>query len=1124
MATLSDLAMRILISAEDQTGPGFKKTADGIQSISSQLQRLESFAKTVVDVRLFAGWVQEGITLADAYKTLQGRLQLVSDNTREFSNAQTELFGIAQRSRSSLEGTYAVYGKIETVIKQLGGTQEQAFKTTETLNQAIALTSQGMEQDKAAILQFSQALASGVLRGDEFNSVMENSPGLAQALADGLGVPITKLRSMAEAGQLTADQLVNALGNSAPKIAEQFSKLPVTVSGAMTQVNNALLNFVGHSDAANIASTRLAGLLQGLANNFSTVANIAETVATIYAVRMVAGWAKSAQAAVLAASSAREKAAADVQAQQAAIALLQTENQLAIVRVKVAQAMVAEAQLQKALAVGTEQQAVATKALTVALNGLHAAQTKSTAAQTALSGRMGDVAEKSTGLAKSTQLLGSAFNGLFSAWMAFDAGKTLGDWLMQFDAVRVAGSYLAETLVMIKTGSEGMINGMSFSERWQQLKQIHSEFEQIRAAEAIGAQSSAQTVQQTEELKAQAVQQAALKQQEAFAKVQEATKALTAQIDADAKAQTASIQQALAEKLIAIDASDQLDTQKDAARLQVKLLAAQQELALQQATATTKLQLIDQEYAKELQSAQGHADRVNQIETDKRQAKLSVYRGVAEFYQSEVSRLTEIYGQETQAFAQAQQSLETLATDHQQRLVDIERQGMSDRQKAQSEELEFNQTLSALKAELAKGDAASQSTINELMNRAKTLQNDITQAAISGADEQTKKSTAIYEAKKRENELYDLQKTILEANSKAHAENAAAAQQALEGNKQKLEETKSLIDGITEQLSKDYALKIGIDQQTLSDAQQVIADLVKPETKVITIQTVDNSGGGSGAAQQATGGPAGRPTGQPWRFANGGWARMAGLLSGYGGGDRRKALLEDGEFIIRKEAVKKLGVDTLYAINSGELPLQRSAGGGVNLDEEWRKKGIDALKKLLEQAAVQPVNRFLGWNVAGDSIPMGDTTKGFGFAAKQATVSWAQAEMSKIVEKYGLDSSVVDQANQALNALPVPESIGELMINKRGFLDQGIMGRAQRGFSDFDALSKSVGSNAPAFSMPALNLPSLNPAGSSAPASGGSQFITIRLESGSNSVTGQFKHGDLQAMLDTLKSAGMRTA
>ena len=664
MANRLDLTLRI--NAEDHTGPG----RTGLLSIEQQLTRLRQTAGAFLTLKvgeIISGQIGELIKTADAYKTLEGRLKLVSDNTSEYARAQTELFAIAQRTRGDLAATYSVYGKLESTIKLLGGTQQQALATTETLNQAIALTSQGASQDAAAILQFSQALGSGVLRGDEFNSVMENSPGLMQALADGLDVPITKLRSMAEAGQLTSDKLINALGKSADDVAAKFAKIPLTVGGATTQLNNAFTQFVGLADKSSGASATLANGISALAKNLKTVADVGLIAAEVYGAKLVLGLSRSTQSLIEGTMAARARAAADVTAQQAALALLQVEQQTAQIRVITTRGMIEEARLQVALAGTDRERAVATTQLTRAMTAYHAAENTARTNQTALNAAL----TTTTATTTRSERAFTALNNAMQLAFAFQIGVQVGEWLNQFEKVRQAGSYVAETFVMLQSGAEAMLNRMSFADRWAQIKQIHEEFNQVRAGSTEAAIASATQINAAEETKTKALEAAALKQQVSFKMVQDAVKALTTSIDAESKQQTTLIEQSLTDRMAAIDAMDVSEAQKDTLRVTAKLAAYQQLALLQQQAGTDKLALIDREYAAELTAAAANAQRTAEIETQKRQAKLAVYTGLADYYQGEIAKLSQVYASEFQAAQHAKQQLEQLNQRPEQALFNI---------------------------------------------------------------------------------------------------------------------------------------------------------------------------------------------------------------------------------------------------------------------------------------------------------------------------------------------------------------------------------------------------------------------------------------------------------------------
>jgi tape measure domain-containing protein len=140
----------------------------------------------------------------------------------------------------------------------------------------MALSGRGASENNSAITQLSQALASGVLRGDEFNSMMENGPRLMQALADALGTTTGALRAMAEEGKLTADILVSALKDQAGQIATEFSSLPLTIGNASTNLSNAIKGMIGDFDDANNASGVVAKSIQLVAENLDSLAQVAD--------------------------------------------------------------------------------------------------------------------------------------------------------------------------------------------------------------------------------------------------------------------------------------------------------------------------------------------------------------------------------------------------------------------------------------------------------------------------------------------------------------------------------------------------------------------------------------------------------------------------------------------------------------------------------------------------------------------------------------------------------------------------------------------------------------------------------------------------------------------------------
>ncbi|WP_369602621.1 tape measure protein [Hahella sp. SMD15-11] len=284
---------QILITAVDETRRAFR-------SIEGSLTRLRDQAGRVGDtLRNIGGAIGVGLGLremaeaADQYKGLQARLQLAVTSQEAFNRADRELFDIAQRNRAPLSATVTLYAKLAPSIRALGRDQRDALTVTEAISQSVALSGASEEAASGALLQFGQALAAGQLRGDEFNSVIEQTPRLAQAIADGLGVPLGALRALAQQGKLTAEVVLDALLGQKERLAQEYAALPDTVSGALTRLRNAFLRAFGERDAGSGFTAGLARAIQFLAAHIDLLIQLAGTALVAALGRMVASIAAS---------------------------------------------------------------------------------------------------------------------------------------------------------------------------------------------------------------------------------------------------------------------------------------------------------------------------------------------------------------------------------------------------------------------------------------------------------------------------------------------------------------------------------------------------------------------------------------------------------------------------------------------------------------------------------------------------------------------------------------------------------------------------------------------------------------------------------------------------------------
>jgi tape measure domain-containing protein len=278
--SLGDLATNAK-TAGQKAAAGLAEVKAGMSAFGDQVNSAKTQLLAFLSINWAAGKVQEIVQIADAWNMMSARLKLATIGHNEFATAQKALFDIAQRIGVPIQETTTLYGKLQQAVRMLGGEQKDALSITESISQALRISGASATEAQSSLLQFGQALASGVLRGEEFNSVVENSPRLAQALADGLNVPIGRLRKLAEEGRLTADVVVNALLSQKDKLAAEYTQLPQTASQAFQRLQNAFGQWVSQVDASTGITKRLADAMTWLATNLQTVMQWLKTIAEV---------------------------------------------------------------------------------------------------------------------------------------------------------------------------------------------------------------------------------------------------------------------------------------------------------------------------------------------------------------------------------------------------------------------------------------------------------------------------------------------------------------------------------------------------------------------------------------------------------------------------------------------------------------------------------------------------------------------------------------------------------------------------------------------------------------------------------------------------------------------------
>ena len=281
----------------DQTTAKLSKTRAGLESISTQLARLKTQAIGFTLGNLAITNLSQTV---DEYKSYESRINLISKSNAQAKGTFSELMQIANETGSAFGATAELYTRLYRAMGNQANSAE-LLQFTRTIQQMTAISGAGAEEAKAAIIQLAQGLASGALRGDEFNSVAEQMPILLEVLQKSLGKTRAELRKMAEDGELTPQLILGATKEATEEIQRQYEQMPLTIGRAMNQLSNSWLGFVGNTDKTISASSLVAGAISLVANNLDLLAGALITAGAAYTVHLIAPLAK--KAAALAAST-----------------------------------------------------------------------------------------------------------------------------------------------------------------------------------------------------------------------------------------------------------------------------------------------------------------------------------------------------------------------------------------------------------------------------------------------------------------------------------------------------------------------------------------------------------------------------------------------------------------------------------------------------------------------------------------------------------------------------------------------------------------------------------------------------------------------------------------------------
>jgi len=268
---MTDRVIRVVLD-----GSGVRR---GVAQTKTQLGGLEQKAKGVrgqfkaaaAAASAFAAAlaIREIVQLTNTYQTLQNKLRVVTDSQEALNTSSERLFEIAQDTRTPLEAVTSLYSSASIAAGELGASQEELFRLTQITGQALAIQGSSAAESAGALRQLSQSFASGIVRAEEFNSILEGAFPLAQAAARGIDEAagsVGKLRNLVVEGKITSEEFFNAILEGGEGLDEQFANTQVTISQAATNINNSLISFVGRISDASGAGDTLANVLVTLSD------------------------------------------------------------------------------------------------------------------------------------------------------------------------------------------------------------------------------------------------------------------------------------------------------------------------------------------------------------------------------------------------------------------------------------------------------------------------------------------------------------------------------------------------------------------------------------------------------------------------------------------------------------------------------------------------------------------------------------------------------------------------------------------------------------------------------------------------------------------------------------------
>ncbi|HRO60312.1 MAG TPA: tape measure protein [Burkholderiaceae bacterium] len=280
---MSNDGTRVQITADDQTAGAFNAVEGRLKKLEGTSKESSQSMATVfrslglgVSVAGATMVVRQAVETADAYTRMASQLRLVSESSEAAEAAQAALFRVAQGTNQEIENSVSTYVALARSTEQMNISQDRLLRLTETINKAYALTNANAETAGRATVQLGQAFAGGSLRAEEWNSIIDSTPAVLEALATGLDTTVGELRKMMLAGELTSERMIEGFEKAGTSVDESFSKITPTVENAFTKMSNSVGRLVDKINDATGAGRILAGTLTALSRGIDAATGAAD--------------------------------------------------------------------------------------------------------------------------------------------------------------------------------------------------------------------------------------------------------------------------------------------------------------------------------------------------------------------------------------------------------------------------------------------------------------------------------------------------------------------------------------------------------------------------------------------------------------------------------------------------------------------------------------------------------------------------------------------------------------------------------------------------------------------------------------------------------------------------------